>query len=63
MKNQIVYKTLTIVWTIFGLIFLFIPLVLGGSLRSILLSYIVALLFLINAYLNWKKFLKTKEVE
>ena len=60
MKNRILYKVLTIIWLVFGLMFLLLTIFGFGSVRSIILSFIAAILFLLNSYLNWKKYQNTK---
>lgn len=47
---------MSIVWLVFGCIFLFFPLFGNGSTRSIILGIIAAALFITNSYLNWKKY-------
>jgi hypothetical protein len=56
MKNKMLYKGLAIMWLIFGIILLMLPLVSNGDTRSITLGLIAALLFFISSYLNWKKY-------
>lgn len=56
MKNKMVYKLLSLMWLVFGCIFIALPLLAHGNTKSILLGIIAALLFFTNSYLNWKKY-------
>ena len=56
MKYRLLYKVLSIVWLFFGVVFLLLPILGNGSKRSIILGIVAAILFLINSYLNCKRY-------
>lgn len=55
MKNILLYKVMSIIWLIFGCLFLLLPMIVNGTDRSKVLSIIAAILFFLNSYMNLKK--------
>lgn len=56
LKNKIIYKILSVMWFIFGCIFIALPILAKGDMRSIILGLIASFLFFTTSYLNWKKY-------